>query len=103
MKIFISSPMRGSTKEEILATRKRIEDELRTRFKEEEITIIDSYFPEFDAYRAEINIGVYFLGRSILKLAEADLVVFGKGWEKARGCRIEHTVAQDYNLDILLL
>lgn len=103
MKVFISSPMRGSTEEEILATRKRIEDELRTRFKEEEITIIDSYFPEFDASRAEINIGVYFLGRSILKLAEADLVVFGKGWEKARGCRIEHTVAQDYNLDILLL
>ena len=103
MKVFISSPMRGSTEEEILADRKRIEDELRTRFKEEEITIIDSYFPEFDASRAEINIGVYFLGRSILKLAEADLVVFGKGWEKARGCRIEHTVAQDYNLDILLL
>lgn len=103
MKVFISSPMRGSTEEEILATRKKIEDELRTRFKEEEITIIDSYFPEFDASRAEINIGVYFLGRSILKLAEADLVVFGKGWEKARGCRIEHTVAQDYNLDILLL
>ena len=83
MKVFISSPMRGST--------------------EEEITIIDSYFPEFDASRAEINIGVYFLGRSILKLAEADLVVFGKGWEKARGCRIEHTIAQDYNLDILLI
>ena len=95
--------MRGYTDEEILAARKRIEDDLRSRFKEEEITIIDSYFPEFDASRAEINIGVYFLGRSILKLAEADLVVFGKGWEKARGCRIEHTVAQDYNLDILLL
>lgn len=103
MKVFISSPMRGSTEEEILATRKKIEDELKARFKEEEITIIDSYFPEFDASRAEINIGVYFLGRSILKLAEADLVVFGKGWEKARGCRIEHTIAQDYNLDILLI
>ena len=103
MKIFISSPMRGSTKEEILATRKKIEDELKARLNEEEITIIDSYFPEFDASRAEINIGVYFLGRSILKLAEADLVVFGKGWEKARGCRIEHTIAQDYDLNILLL
>lgn len=103
MKVFISSPMRGSTKEEILATRKRIEDEIRTRFNGEEITIIDSYFPEFDASRAEINISVYFLGRSILKLAEADLVVFDKGWEKARGCRIEHTIAQDYDLNILLL
>lgn len=103
MKVFISSPMRGSTKEEILATRKRIEDDLRTRFKEEEITIIDSYFPEFDAARSEINISVYYLGRAILKLAEADLVVFDKGWEKARGCRIEHTIAQDYDLNILLL
>lgn len=103
MKIFISSPMRGATKEEILATRKRIEDELRARFKEEEITIIDSYFPEFDATKSEINISVYFLGRSILKLSEADLVVFDKDWEKARGCRIEHTIAQDYGLNILLL
>ena len=103
MKVFISSPMRGYTEEEILAARKRIEDDLRSRFKEEEITIIDSYFPEFDASRAEINIGVYFLGRSILKLSEADLVVFDKDWEKARGCRIEHTIAQAYGLNILLL
>lgn len=50
-----------------------------------------------------MNIAVYCLGRAILKLSEADLVVFTPGWEAARGCRIEHTIAQDYDLKIMFL
>lgn len=32
---------------------------------------------------------------------EADVVYFAKGWENARGCRIEHTVAKEYGLKIM--
>lgn len=103
MKVFISLPMRGYTEEEIIAARKRIEDDVRARFKGEEITIIDSHFRDFNVTITDSNINVYFLSRSIRKLAEADLVVFGEGWDKARGCRIEHDIAQAYDIDILLL
>lgn len=103
MKVFISCPMKGLSESEILKIREDAKNKVKERFKGEEITIIDSYFQELDASRAEINIGVYFLGRSILKLAEADLVVFTPGWEAARGCRIECKIAQDYDLKIMFL
>ena len=38
-----------------------------------------------------------------IAINEADIVVFAEGWENARGCRIEHTIAQDYGMDIILL
>lgn len=103
MKVFISCPMKGLSESEILKIREDAKNKVKERFKGEEITIIDSYFQELDASRAEINIGVYFLGRSILKLAEADLVVFTPGWEAARDCRIECKIAQDYDLKIMFL
>ena len=53
--------------------------------------------------KSSLNVSVYCLGRAIIKLSEADIVVFAEGWENARGCRIEHTIAQDYGMDIILL
>ena len=44
-----------------------------------------------------------YLGRSIEVLAKADLAVFMNGWEKARGCRIEHQTAKDYGIPTLEL
>ena len=42
-------------------------------------------------------------GRAILKLSDADLVVFAKGWETARGCKVEYLIASEYGLDIMML
>ena len=33
--------------------------------------------------------------------AEADAAVFAKGWEEARGCRIEHEICLAYGIDIV--
>ena len=41
---------------------------------------------EYNLENAAINTTIYCLGRAILKLSEADLIVFTKGWENARGC-----------------
>lgn len=103
MKVFISCPMKGLSDSEILKIREDAISKVKERFKGEDLNIIDSYFQEFDATHSEINIGVYYLGRSILKLSEADLVVFAPGWEAARGCRIECKIAQDYDLKIMFL
>ncbi len=34
-------------------------------------------------------------------MAHCNVVYFAKGWENARGCKIEHEVALQYGLDIL--
>lgn len=101
MKVFISCPMIGLSREEITQKRASITKKLEERFGN--ITVIDSYFAEFDLMKSSLNASVYCLGRAIIKLSEADIVVFAEGWENARGCRIEHTIAQDYGMDIILL
>jgi hypothetical protein len=41
------------------------------------------------------------LAKSLEKMAHCNVVYFAKGWENARGCKIEHEVALQYGLDIL--
>ena len=47
------------------------------------------------------QIPVAFLGKSVMAMAQCDAVYFCRGWENARGCVIEHDVAQTYGLEIL--
>ena len=41
------------------------------------------------------------MSNSFARMAISDTVYFVKGWEKARGCRLEHQAAQDYGLKII--
>jgi hypothetical protein len=34
-------------------------------------------------------------------LASADVAYFAKGWEEARGCRIENICAIEYGIDVI--
>jgi hypothetical protein len=40
------------------------------------------------------------LAKSLEKMAHCNTVYFAKGWENARGCKIEHEVALQYGLNI---
>lgn len=42
-----------------------------------------------------------YLAKSLEEMSKVDLVYFCKGYEDARGCRIEHQVSTAYGLDIL--
>lgn len=44
---------------------------------------------------------LWYLGRSIQQMEEADAIYFCEGWEDARGCLIERQVAEKYGLRIL--
>ena len=101
IKVFISQPMCGRTDEEI---RKQREDAVccvqeMYGVKRSEIEVIGSYFDDFarDAHP------LMYLGRALVMMADADLVCFAPGWEKARGCRIENVAAHEYEKDILEL
>lgn len=96
MKIFISQPMKDKTNEEIKVERNYLIDCVKREYGDD-IEIIDSFF-EGAPHNAK---PLWFLGQSITKLAEADVAVFAKDWEKARGCKIEHECALEYGVDIV--
>lgn len=95
-KLFISQPMRGKTDEEILAVRQR-SIESAERHLGEKVEVIDSFFKDAPV----TNRPLWFLGESLKLLATADVAYFAKGWEEARGCRIENTCAIEYGIDVI--
>ena len=97
MKLFISQPMKGKTKEEILAEREKAIESAFRHFNERP-EVIDSYFEDAPA---DGNTPLWHLGKSLQLLATADVAYFAKGWEEARGCRIENTCAIEYGIDVI--
>ena len=95
-KLFISQPMRGKTDEEILAERKKA-IESAERNLGEPVEVIDSFFWNAPADARPL----WFLGKSLELLSTADIAYFAKGWEDARGCRIENQCAIEYGIEVI--
>lgn len=95
-KLFISQPMRGKTDEEILAERKKA-IESAERNLGEPVEVIDSFFQNAPADARPL----WFLGKSLELLSTADIAYFDKGWEDARGCRIENQCAIEYGIEVI--
>ena len=95
-KLFISQPMRGKTDEEILAERKKA-IESAERNLGEPVEVIDSFFRNAPADARPL----WFLGKSLELLSTADIAYFAKGWEDARGCRIENQCAIEYGIEVI--
>lgn len=93
MKIMISQPMKGKTNEQIREQRA----ELVTRLQEEGLEVVDTVFENGPA---DEDIAIYMLSQSIRYIGKVDAVYFMKGWEKARGCKIEHEVAVQYEKQV---
>jgi len=94
--IFLSLPMAGKTEEEIKMDIAAMQNRAKHMFPDDEVDFIESLIDEEppDGCRP----GVYFLARSIELMSYADLVIFNKDWEKARGCVIEKMVADKYQI-----
>ena len=62
-----------------------------------DVEVIDSFFE-----KAPIDASpLWFLGKSLELLSTADVAYFAKDWEKYRGCKIEHTCAVEYGIDVM--
>ena len=98
-KLFISQPMRGLSDEEILKTREDIKI-IAEKTIGEPVELIDSFVEE---YPGEINksVPVWYLGKSLQFLSQADVAYFGGDWRNARGCKIEHEVAINYGIEVI--
>lgn len=93
-KIMISQPMRGKTNELIKEERKVLVQELENNGYE----VLDTVFDEAPK---NVDEAIWFLSKSIEYLAQADIIFFMKGWEKTRGCKIEHQIAVEYDKEII--
>lgn len=94
-KLFISQPMNGLSNEAIETRRNEIIEAVKEDYGD--IEVIDSFFKD----APHDSKPLWFLGESLKKLSEADIVFFEDGWENARGCKIEHECASAYGLSII--
>jgi len=102
-KAMISMPMAGLTEEEIVASRNRAIDYLEKQGYEIINTLFTDewYSRESMKKRGVVQIPLCFLAKSLENMSLCHVAYFVKGWENARGCKIEHEVAKNYGLEIL--
>ena len=99
----ISQPMNGLTDEQITETRNRF-----LQFaKNEKFQVVNTFFTNQLYIQSDmellgvINHPLCYLSKALEKMSHCHIVYFAKGWENARGCKIEHEVALQYGLDII--
>ena len=95
MKLFISQPMKDKTNEEIKTEREKIIEAVTNKFGE--VEVIDSFF-ENAPHDAK---PLWFLGKSLELLSAADIAYFASDWNEYRGCKIEHTCALEYGIEVM--
>ena len=103
MKAMLSQPMGGKTNEEIIATREKAIEVLTSKGYEVVNTLFTDewYNHENMEKRGVVQIPLCFLAKSLENMSLCHAAYFCKGWENARGCRIEHEAAKAYGLEII--
>ena len=99
----LSQPMAGKSEQEIVATRERAIHALATQGYEIVNTLFTDawYSKETMEERGVVQIPLCFLAKSLENMSLCHAAYFCKGWENARGCRIEHEAAKAYGLTII--
>ena len=103
MKAMLSQPMAGKSDAEIVATREKAIAALESAGYEIVNTLFtDEWYSEGSMQnRGVVNRPLCFLAKSLENMSLCDAAYFCKGWENARGCRIEHEAAKAYGLNII--
>lgn len=89
--VFVSLPMRDRDVDWI---RHRQQDIFERLCPPEDVlmdTIHEALCPPDDNF-------LWYLGLSVQKLGEADLVIFASDWREGRGCRVEHAICELYKI-----
>lgn len=94
-KLFVSVPMKGRKEEEIKASIEKMK-KLAEIFDGEELELIDSYIE--DNPPQNNNQAIWYLGKSLEKLATADVFIgIDDAWDW-NGCYVEREVAGRYGI-----
>lgn len=102
-KAMLSQPMAGKTDAEIITTREKAISALKEKGFEIVNTLFTDewYSKEQMEMRGVVQIPLCFLAKSLENMSLCHAAYFCKGWENARGCRIEHEAAVAYGLEII--
>ena len=99
----ISQPMHGLTEVQIVETRNRF-----LQFAEKEnlevvnTLFTDEFFSEKSLKERDVrNVPMQYLAKSIEAMSLCNVAYFAKGWENARGCKIENEVAVKYGMEVI--
>ena len=102
-KAMLSQPMAGKTDDEIREAREKA----ITALEKEGCEIVNTLFTdewyskESMEERGVVQIPLCFFAKSLESMSKCHVAYFCKGWENARGCRIEHDAAVAYGLEII--
>ena len=94
-KLFVSVPMKGRTEEEIKASIQKMK-KIAEIYEGEELELIDSYID--DNPPKDNNQAIWFLGKSLEKLATADVFIEIEDTWSWNGCAIEDETARKYGV-----
>lgn len=97
IKIMLSRPMKGKTREEIEKEEKEMANLLFDKY-EDNCEIISSIVKNREE-KSELEC----FSESIFFMSMADVLAMGFGWENARGCKLEHEIAKAYHMEIVYL
>ncbi len=102
-KAMLSQPMAGKTESEIIETRNRAIEVLKREGYEIVNTLFTDEWYSNDAMkeRGVVQVPLCFLAKSLENMSLCHAAYFCKGWENARGCKIEHDAARAYGLKII--
>lgn len=99
-KVFISQPFHDRKEIDILLEREIIMSLLMDKgMPLDLIEVIDQYHKTMPKGTGRVG----YLGDSIRQMDEADLVIFVKGYEKAKGCKIEWATCKLYGIPYILI
>lgn len=99
-KLFISVPMKGRTEENIRKSMEKMH-RIAEAVWEQELEVIPSYFagdPPQDVKQV-----IWYLGKSIQLMAEADYFIGTPNAGTYMGCAVEREVAYRYNIESYIL
>lgn len=93
-------PMNGRTDAEIKAAMYEKKSRLFASNLETADTVFD-FDENFLKRIGVVNMPLYYLAKSLEVMTNCKVAYFCKGWENARGCRLEHDAAKAYGLEII--
>ena len=94
-KLFVSVPMKCRTEEQIKASIQKMK-KIAEIYEGEELELIDSYIE--DNPPKDNNQAIWFLGKSLEKLATADVFIGIEDTWNWNGCAIEDETARRYGI-----
>ena len=98
-----SQPMAGLSEEEIVAARNKAIEFFKVNNYELVNTLFTDewYSKENMEERGVVQIPLCFMAKSLESMSLCHIAYFAKGWENARGCKIEHEAALQYGLEVI--